>query len=585
MSDNTHAFKPIFISHRSAHTKFECSQLTEQLKIYYGDVFGPLKTAQIVIVLIGEDWLWTKYSFHEILEKNYLWKLYDPNDRIRRDIKIALNQGKHIIPVYVQNTKPIKPRSLPKAIQQLADFASFQVDKSIDDLCIHLETIYPNLINKTPKYNPQRKLRQVKKELDELQITHADHKMLIKDVFKLSNNSTQLDEWWSKVYDSTSSIINQHFDKVEESTILFYFAYQANHNPEYGIEAFDKLVQHALTSQRIEYLELIARIILLLEKYPDNFSIFKTVAQNIVTQWVKIIENPMQPGSIEARLNIGNALGCLGDPRINKQNKWVTISMGRFWRGKANIDDHAGPDESPPGWVALSSYKISRWPITVREFLTFYSTGYHDQQYWCETGWIEHLNRKWVEPAYFAEQRMNWPVTGISWYEARAYCRWLTAIDHKLPSHYIYRLPTEAEWEMAARGNDKQLNPQRRYPWGDTWAEEHAFYGRWRRPAPVGLLPWGHSLDTQLWDMSGNVFEWCLDKVDAQHTHVKAYPQANQTMPYSKKGYGRVIRGGSYNSSSLCLRVSCRIWQMAVARKRVIGFRVVLSKKFAEYDE
>ena len=111
------------------------------------------------------------------------------------------------------------------------------------------------------------------------------------------------------------------------------------------------------------------------------------------------------------------------------------------------------------------------------------------------------------QPAYWDDTRFdgpNQPVVGVTWYEALAYCRWLT---DTMNDGYEYRLPTEAQWERAARGPHGW-----RYPWGDDWIESRANSEELNleRTTPVGIFPDGASSEGVL-DLSGNVWEWCND--------------------------------------------------------------------------
>jgi formylglycine-generating enzyme required for sulfatase activity len=167
----------------------------------------------------------------------------------------------------------------------------------------------------------------------------------------------------------------------------------------------------------------------------------------------------------------------------------------------------------------------------------------------------------WYDPAYNAP---NQPVVGITWYEAMAYCAWLheqaTASQSILSvagvswatllasGTWQVRLPTEAEWEWAARG------PQQwRYPWGKTLAVEQAntLEGRVRGTSPVGAYPAGAASCGAL-DMSGNVWEWT-------HSLYQPYPYQQQDgRENSIAESRRVLRGGAWSDSARFARVSCR---------------------------
>ena len=257
------------------------------------------------------------------------------------------------------------------------------------------------------------------------------------------------------------------------------------------------------------------------------------------------------------------------------------MPKGDFYRGAAPKDKEADDNEKPAGWVTITyDFKVSRWPVTVAEYRRFEKAGgYTKDKYWSEDGLAWKKEDKVTAPeVYFFEQKDNWPVTGVSWYEAEAYCHWLND-DQPARDGWVYRLPTEAEWERAARGLSAEKNSQRIYAWGDTWDNKRAlFNGNASKPGAVGLLPMGHT-ESGLWDISGNVFEWCLDHngVDGEY-ELAPYAQSEAIDPFIKIGKGRVIRGGGWAQR---IQDLARLGSFRVrARDTVtddVGFRLFLS--------
>ncbi len=225
------------------------------------------------------------------------------------------------------------------------------------------------------------------------------------------------------------------------------------------------------------------------------------------------------------RLEAAEALGQAGDPRLDRDN-WVTIEAGEFLYG-----DPAQP-------LSLSAFQIARYPVMVAEYRRFVENdGYQDERWWPTGGFGEK-----TQPGEWEEQiqHPNRPVVSVSWYEASAYCAWAGA-----------RLPTEAEWERAARGVTG-----REYPWSDEKPDStRANYSEKgpKHPTPVGLYPAGATPEGIL-DLAGNVWEWTADWYDASKD-------------------ARVLRCGSWGSGQRNLRAADRSRYRPGDRFDDIGFR------------
>jgi formylglycine-generating enzyme required for sulfatase activity len=156
-------------------------------------------------------------------------------------------------------------------------------------------------------------------------------------------------------------------------------------------------------------------------------------------------------------------------------------------------------------------------------------------------------------------------VVNVSWHDAVAYCRWLSEVTGK-----SIRLPTEAEWEKAARGE----KDQREYPWGDEWDPAKCNNSELGLgdTTPVGIFPAGASPYGVL-DMLGNVWEWTV-------SHYRPYPY-NPADGREDENAGddvaRVLRGGSFYDSRRGVRCAARVRHDPDARYDSIGFRVVLA--------
>jgi formylglycine-generating enzyme required for sulfatase activity len=259
---------------------------------------------------------------------------------------------------------------------------------------------------------------------------------------------------------------------------------------------------------------------------------------------------------LKTRVEAADALGQVGDPRLDGDN-WVTIPAGTFQMGAQeknkkgrNYDPEAFDHQRPVHEVTLRPFRIGRFPVTVQEFGTFIADGgYSARKHWVK-GFSE-----FQEPNNWEQQKQypNRPVVGVSWFEAAAYCSWKGG-----------RLPTEAEWERAARGPAGA-----RYPWGNdppldpALANYNVSVGH---PTPVGLYPKGNSREG-LCDMLGNVWEWCQDWFGPYETDAEGNPRG------PKKGESKVMRGGSWFNIPQNVRVSFRYRDVPSFRFDNIGFR------------
>jgi formylglycine-generating enzyme required for sulfatase activity len=250
---------------------------------------------------------------------------------------------------------------------------------------------------------------------------------------------------------------------------------------------------------------------------------------------------------IKEAIEAADALGQAGDPRFESDQRdknWITIPAGEFWMGAQkesrtdrNYDPEAGSirSELPVHRVWLDEYRIAKYPVTVGEYREFIDAGgYQDQGFW-QAGGFGQFERPdfWDDQLQFPAR----PVIYVSWFEAAAYAAWKG-----------YHLPTEAQWERAARGTDA-----RRYPWGDEDPDDRRlnYVARIGHPTAVGLYPRGNTPDG-ICDLAGNVWEWCWDWCANYSKDRQENPQGPSA------GSSRVLRGGSwlvfgaYNCRSAC---------------------------------
>jgi formylglycine-generating enzyme required for sulfatase activity len=203
-----------------------------------------------------------------------------------------------------------------------------------------------------------------------------------------------------------------------------------------------------------------------------------------------------------------------------------------------------GKDEEPVHEVQIDTFRMGKYPVTFEEYDAF-----------CEAD-----GRK--KPTDNGWGRGRRPVINISWKDAVAYCKWLSE-----KTGHVYRLPTEAEWEYAARGG--MLNSSQMYAGTDTDLRSYAWY---RSNSDDKTHPVGEKKPNALglYDLTGNVAEWCNDRY--QHDYYKNSPKLNPQGPV--KGENRVLRGGAHSDEEISLRVSARWFAEPGERWDAYGFRV-----------
>ena len=260
----------------------------------------------------------------------------------------------------------------------------------------------------------------------------------------------------------------------------------------------------------------------------------------------------------------------LAAQRVLSTIEWSSIPEGTFLMGstpeevKAAYEDarlrssmleqHTFEAESPQHQVYLDAYEISRYEITNAQYRAFIEAtdrptprGHNSEETWAD----ETLNGD------------TQPVVGVTWFDAQAFAEWIGG-----------SLPTEAQWERAARGTEARI-----YPWGDTppKARQHAnFARRYNRPMPVGQFPKGES-PNGIADLAGNVWEWCLDEYSPRVYQRDGGDVSRNPLNLRFRDVlrARVIRGGAWDVGSAFLRSSLRFKFYPLDSTHTIGFRVI----------
>lgn len=252
----------------------------------------------------------------------------------------------------------------------------------------------------------------------------------------------------------------------------------------------------------------------------------------------------------------------------------VSVPAGAYPIGS---DEHAPYDnEHPQVWVELDAFEIDRFPVTCGQYAAFVDDGgYARAELWSDEGWAWRGESGAAAPKHWERDGATWwtsrfgermpvdmrtPVMHVCWHEAQAYCRWAGR-----------RLPTEAEWEVAATW-DPVLRRRRRYPWGDEPpSPQHANLDqRLFGCAPVGAYPLGASA-FGCEQMVGDAWEWTSSGF-LPHPGFRAFPYREYSEVFFGGDY-KVLRGASWAARASVSRAGFRNWDHPIRRQIFAGFR------------
>ena len=346
----------------------------------------------------------------------------------------------------------------------------------------------------------------------------------------------------------------------------------------------------------------------------------------------KLVANPPLFAPAERR-RLGLALAELGDPRfdsplplgeglgVRAKSHFIVIPAGTFQMGTSEEEaelldkQQAGSwaDEKPQHIVYVSDFAIAKYPVTNAEYRLFINDkGYERLDCWSEDGkrWLESkmiradlsyitdrsVRRRvadWIagrpkekkrQPFFWDDSKWNvdtLPVVGVSWFESEAYCNWLTFKLREakaITSEQKIHLPTEAQWEKAARAQPSniELPTSRLWSWGDEWDKNKCnALNQFGATTPVGMYPDGAS-GYGVQDMMGNVWEWCADWYDEKLYERRKDQEVSDPLG-PVKGSARIVRGGSWLYAQWNCRAACRLRYTPLLFNYDSGFRAALS--------
>lgn len=267
--------------------------------------------------------------------------------------------------------------------------------------------------------------------------------------------------------------------------------------------------------------------------------------------------------SVPERVMAGRILSRLGDPR--DLEALAVIPKGRSPHGSASH-----PNSAPPYELELDEFRIGIFPVVNANYLKF----------------IQETGRAWVSPDGDDAETQNTPATDVTWYDAQAYCVWLTSHwrkSGKIGPRDVVQLPTEPQWERACRGNQVGTCPAEIiYPWGPIWAADASNCEDLglNNKCAVGLFPNSRS-PFGCYDMTGQVWEWCTtlwgpDMATPSFQYPWTIKDGREDMR-CEESMRRVLRGGCFSSGELKANCTYRGSLEPAGFWRGNGFRVIVS--------
>jgi formylglycine-generating enzyme required for sulfatase activity len=235
------------------------------------------------------------------------------------------------------------------------------------------------------------------------------------------------------------------------------------------------------------------------------------------------------------------------------------VPAGEFLMGSDPArDPEAQEDERPQHWVTLPAYAIARYPVTVAEYACFVRVGHAEpRSQYDRLTWRRQLRRP------------DHPVVNVTWHDAVAYTAWLANLTGQ-----PWRLPSEAEWEKAARW-DTATHTARIYPWGDIFDKRRANTSESRKKmtTPMGSYPSGAS-PCGAQDTAGNVWEW-TSSLERPYPYSASDGRERPETPEADAAERRMMRGGCWGYRPTDARTTCRVGVRPADATVFGGFRVV----------
>jgi len=538
----------IFISYRRADSRKDAGRIYDRLVESFGkdnvfkdvdsipmgmDFRGVLREAvaqcDVQLVIIGKVWL-------SVADEHGQRRLDNPGDFVRIEVETALQRDScTVIPVLVDNAAMPAADDLPLDLRELA-FKNATVVRDDPDFHTDVTRIIRSL--GAPVASPARPVAFNALEA----ISH------FYGVFEEKNwdaARTLLAEIRASGKAPKVFNVDQHEREIWDAVLA------EEREAEYDVLRL--MAQRANTAGVWDALQVFW------QSYPDydpdQLVRFKPPAPPLrskvqTSKRAPAQPNPPPPVQKADSTAAASIRAVIGDPF-----EWCPVPAGEFLYGKDKRK------------LTLPAFKIAKYPITYRQFEAFITAkdGFGDSRWW--QGLAADAEHR-AKPSDQAWKIADHPRERVSWYDAIAFCRWLSfkmggGYALEKVNDWAVRLPTEFEWERAARGTDGY-----EYPYGNTFDKNkcNTSESGKKKTTPVTAYPDGESPVGAL-NMCGNVWEWCL--TDYRN------PAADAADDVLSSDNSRVVRGGSWYGSQVFARAACRDSNLPNNRNFNLGFRVL----------
>jgi formylglycine-generating enzyme required for sulfatase activity len=592
----------IFISYRRSDASGYAGRLFDRLSTHFGDenIFMDVEdmdpgvdfveileqavtASYVLIVLIGSQWLGVE-------DEDGQRRLDNPEDFVRIEVAAALDRSVRVIPVLVQDARMPGSRELPSVLQKLSRLNAINIrherfNADVDRLIRSIESYLVEIAEMREREILEKEARaQVERDRMAKELAQREEQI---NAYLGKARAALKEKDWEPAQRNYRELLRMQPNHTEAQLGLQNASQNLELAQLYGQAILfqdEGLLDRALQNLRqiqeknADYRDVLERIRLIEEfkheqirqnhtakgdDFQNNNKIYITRLWNLPRNVVYFVIGILLVFILALFLGVGGKLLFFSreaEPKFILDDfgvPMVYIPAGSFQMGS----DDGNASEKPMHRVILDAYYIDQYEVTNTRYAQCVDGGV------CSAPMVaESFSR---ESYYGNATYANYPVIWVDWFAAQTYCEWRDA-----------RLPTEAEWEKAARGEDGFI-----YPWGnefdgslanfcDTNCEFEmriiAFNDGYLETAPIGSFPGGVS-PYNIFDMAGNVWEWVADWFD--DTYYANAPENNPTG--SEVGSKRVIRGGSWDNQPEGLRTFLRNEIEPILGSNNIGFRCV----------